>query len=80
LGARIKGGEEFVVFGCGSLKIIKFPQTKIAIPLFFRRIAIFFQLILLQGANDIKENKRVTLFTFGSPSCIYDSCRIWSVP
>lgn len=26
------------------------------------------------------EAKRATLFTFGSPSCIYDSCRTWSLP
>ena len=35
--------------------------------MFIKGIAIFLQFILLQSANEIKENKRATLFTFGSP-------------
>ncbi len=39
--------------------------------MFIKGIAIFLQFILLQSANEIKENKRATLFTFGSPPYLY---------
>ena len=61
----------FIVFGCGSLKIVKTFQTNNSYSLKIQENSyLFLQITHCKRMND-KNAKRATRFTFGSPSFLF---------